>query len=316
MKRNSIIITAALLAGLTLGIASCNKFDYSEPDTSHDVYTQDHEATGCTTTLAQLKQDFKNVLSSQNSFTKIEEDITFDGYVCANDITGNLYQSIYVRKIDPVNKQDNTIVIGINDNSLWTAYPVGTHVKIHLNGLYIGTYSYVPKVGMPYITSAGNTRLGGMAKFMTDEHIEIIGFNDKAPETVPIDIDAAWLAQGKGNSEFMYRWAPALVRVRQARILGNLVNGEYRKVYAVYDDKDAGNGVNNTIRIGGVDYDLRQSVLSSFSSDTIPTSAVDVVAVLSRYTDWQFSLRSNKDRSSLGADDGDVQYSDGHIDHQ
>jgi hypothetical protein len=314
MKRNHIIIATVAL-GLSFSLASCNKFDYSEPDTSHDVYTQDQEATGCTTTLAQLKQDYRNLLSAQNNFKKIDEDVTFDGYVCANDITGNLYQSIYVRKID-ADGNDNTIVVGVNDNSLWTTYPVGTHVKVKLNGLYLGTYSYVPKVGMPYITSAGNTRLGGMAKFMTDSYIEVIGFNDKAPETKPIDIDAAWLAQGKQNPSFMYQWAPTLVRLRHVRITGNYVSGARRKVYAVYDDKDAGNGVNDSIWIGNTPYCLRQSVLSSFSSDTIPNGYVDVVAVLSRYNDWQFSLRSNKDRSVEGADDGDVQYSDGHIDHK
>ena len=304
MKKN-ILYTIAVAAGLTFALTSCNKFDYSEPDTNHDVYTYDVEATGCTTTLAQLKADRKTLLSGQNGFIKIEEDIIFDGYVCANDITGNLYQSIYVRKIDA--DGDNCIVVGVNDNSLWCTYPVGTHVKVNLKDLYLGTYSYVPKIGMPYITSAGNTRLGGMAKFMTDKNVEVIGFDDKVPETVPIDIDAAWLAQNKTNPDFMYQWTPTLVRVKNARITGNYVTiegkGQRRSVYAVYDDKDAGNGVNDSIWIDGKPYCLRQSVLSSFSSDTIPQREVDVIAVLSRYSDWQFSLRSN--------DWEDVQYSDG-----
>ena len=297
MKKN-IIYTLSVVAGLLFTMLSCNKFDYSEPDTSHDVYTQDKEATGCTTTLAQLKQNYRNLLSGQNGFQEVEDDIIFDGYVCANDITGNLYQSIYVRKIekdDEGNTVDNTIVVGVNDNSLWTTYPVGTHVKVNLKDLYLGTYSYVPKVGMPYITSAGNTRLGGMAKFLTEKNIEVVGFNDKAPETVPIDIDASWLAQNKQDPNFMYQWTPTLVRVKNAEITGNYVNGARRTVFAVYDDKDAGNGVNDSIWIDQKPYCLRQSVLSSFSSETIPVGKVDVIAVLSRYSDWQFSLRDIKD---------------------
>ena len=218
MKKH-IIYLLAVVAGLAYSTTSCNKFDYSTPDTEHDIYTQDVEATGCTTTLAELKQKYRSTLSAQNGFIKIDEDIIFDGYVCANDITGNLYQSIYVRKID--DQGDNTIVVGVNDNSLWTSYPVGTHIKINLNGLYLGTYSYVPKIGMPYITSSGNTRLGGMAKFLTEENIEIIGFNANAPETVPIDIDATWLAQNQTDPTFMYKWAPTLVRVKHAEITGN-----------------------------------------------------------------------------------------------
>ena len=292
MKKH-IIYLLAVVAGLAYSTTSCNKFDYSTPDTEHDIYTQDVEATGCTTTLAELKQKYRSTLSAQNGFIKIDEDIIFDGYVCANDITGNLYQSIYVRKID--DQGDNTIVVGVNDNSLWTSYPVGTHIKINLNGLYLGTYSYVPKIGMPYITSSGNTRLGGMAKFLTEENIEIIGFNANAPETVPIDIDATWLAQNQTDPTFMYKWAPTLVRVKHAEITGNFVNGERRTVYAVYDDKDAGNGVNDSIWIGRKSYCLRQSVLATYSSELIPIGYVDVVAILSRYTDWQFSLRDNKD---------------------
>lgn len=291
MKKN-IIYLVAVVTGLVFTVVAC-KFDYSEPDTEHDIYTQDKEATGCTTTLADLKQSYRSTLSAQNGFVKIEEDLIFDGYVCANDITGNLYQSIYVRKID--DQGDNTIVVGVNDNSLWTSYPVGTHVKINLNGLYLGTYSYVPKIGMPYITSSNNTRLGGMAKFQTEKNIEIVGFNATAPETVPVDIDGAWLSQNKTDPTFMYKWTPTLVRVKKARITGNYVNGERREEYAKYDDKDAGNGVNDSIWIDGKPYCLRQSVLATFSSEIIPTKHVDVIAVLSRYSDWQFALRDNKD---------------------
>ena len=297
MKKN-ILYTIAVVAGFAFTLIACNKFDYSEPDTSHDVYTQDVEATGCTTTLAHIKSSYKTLLSAQNGFLKVEDDMIFDGYVCANDITGNLYQAIYVRKIEPDdegNIVDNCIVVGVNDNSLWTTYPVGTHVKVNLKDLYLGTYSYVPKIGMPYITSAGNTRLGGMAKFLTEKNIEVIGFNDKAPETVPIDIDAAWLSQNKTDPTFMYQWTPTLVRIKHAEITGNYVNGARREVFAIYDDKDAGNGVNDSIWIDNKSYCLRQSVLSSFSSEKIPVGYVDVVAVLSRYTDWQFALRDIKD---------------------
>ena len=139
-----------------------------------------------------------------------------------------------------------------------------------------------------------------MAKFLAPKNIEVIGFNDKAPETVPIDIDASWLAQNKQDPNFMYQWTPTLVRVKNAEITGNYVNGARRTVFAVYDDKDAGNGVNDSIWIDQKPYCLRQSVLSSFSSETIPVGKVDVVVVLSRYSDWQFSLRDIKDITPAG----------------
>ena len=279
------------ICGLALTLAllpSCNKFDYDTPDVVHDIYSSDQEATGCTTTLGALKEQFKSVIadeSNRNRWIEVTEDMIFDGYVCANDISGNLYQSIYVRK------GDDCISIGINDNSLWCTYPVGTHVKVNLKGLYIGSYGNLAKIGTPYTTSGGNKRLGGMPKFRATKSIEIIGFDETAYEVTPIDIDRAWLEKNNTNDQ-MHKWCPMLVRVQDAEIHGF----NKRKVYAVYDDRDAGNGVNDTIYVGGKKFILRQSALADFSSKNIPTGLLDVTAVLTRYSNtWQFTLREERD---------------------
>ncbi len=270
-----------------LGLVSC-QFDYSDPDESHDIYTYDTEATGTNTTLGAVKEKYKNIIndaSNRNRWTLVEEDEIFDGYVCANDISGNLYQAIYVRK------GDDAIVVGISDNSLWTTYPVGTHVVINLKDLYIGSYGNLAKIGTPYTTSGNNQRLGGMPKFKAPTQIKVIGFDETVYECQPILIDNTWL-QSKSNSNDMHKWAPMLIRVENAEIKGF----NNRKVYAVYDDRDAGNGVNNTLIIDGKNYTLRQSALSDFSSEKIPTGKVNVTAVLTRYSnDWQFSLRNDDD---------------------
>lgn len=272
---------------------SCNKFDYDTPDVIHDAYSHDVEATGCTTTIGELKEQYKGVIadaSNRNRWTYIEDDVIFDGYVCANDVTGNIYQSIYVRK------GDDCIQVGINDNSLWCTYPVGTHVKVNLKGLYIGSYGNLAKIGTPYTTTGGNKRLGGMPKFKASQNIEVIGFNDEAYETDPIEIDKSWLDRNNSN-ELMHKWCPMLVHVTDAEIHGY----KKRKVYAVYDDRDAGNGVNDTIYIDGYKYILRQSALSDFSSERIPTGKVNVYAILTRYsTTWQFTLRSSHDVVETG----------------
>lgn len=284
LKATYILCGAALSM---LALAGCSKFDYDTPDVLHDIYMSDTEATGTTTTLAAVKEAYReNITGNQHFWTKVTEDVIFDGYVCANDITGNIYQSIYVRS------GDDAISIGINDNSLWTTYPVGTHVKVNLNGLYIGSYGNLAKIGAPYTTTGGNKRLGGMTKFKAPTHIEVIGFNKDAYEVQPVLVDNDWLAQKASNTYQMHKWSPMLVRVENAEIKGY----NNRKVYAVYDDRDAGNGVNNTIILDGKNYTLRQSALSSFSSEPIPQGKVNVTAVLTRYGDtWQFTLRSADD---------------------
>lgn len=86
----------------------------------------------------------------------------------------------------------------------------------------------------------------------------------------------------------MLKWSPMLVRVENAEIKGY----NNRKVYAAYLDRDAGNGVNNTIVIDDDKYTLRQSALSDFSSEPIPTVKVNVTAILTRYSnEWQLALR-------------------------
>ena len=274
-------------------LQSCNKFDYDTPDLVHDAYSGDSEATGCTTTIGQLKETYKAIIadaSNRNRWTYIDQDVIFDGYVCANDVTGNIYQSIYVRK------GDDCIQVGINDNSLWCTYPVGTHVKVNLKGLYIGSYGSLAKIGTPYTTTGGNKRLGGMPKFKASQNIEVIGFNEDAYEVKPIAINKAWLDQNNTN-ELMHKWCPIIVHVKGAEIHGY----KKRKVYAVYDDRDAGNGVNDTIYIDGYKYILRQSALADFSSERIPTGKLNVTAVLTRYsTTWQLTLRSPEDVVEMG----------------
>lgn len=284
-KRFTYYIYMSLIA--MLGLVSC-QFDYSDPDESHDIYTYDTEATGTTITIGGLKEKYKPIIndaSNRNRWTLVESDEIFDGYVCANDISGNIYQSIYVRK------GDDAIQVGINDNSLWTTYPVGTHVVINLKGLYIGSYGNMAKIGTPYTTSGNNHRLGGMTKFKAPTSIKVIGFDDTVEECQPVEIDASWLKLNSGANA-MHKWAPMLVKVKNAEIKGF----NNRKVYAVYDDRDAGNGVNNSILIDGQSFILRQSALSDFSSEKIPVGPVDVTAVLTRYSsDWQFTLRDKSD---------------------
>lgn len=276
------------------GLSSC-QFDDTAPDMSTDIYTSDTEAIGCTTTIGELKQYYKELITDASDayrFESVSEDVIFDGYVCANDISGNLYQSIYVRK------GDDALVIGINDNSLWTTFPVGTHVVVNLKGLYIGAYGNMVKIGTPYNTSTGKKRLGGMPKFKANDCITIIGFNSDAYETKPILIDDGWLKEKQGG-ELMHKWTPMLVKVENVQIVG----ANHRPVYAYYNERDAGNGVNNTVYIEDKPYTLRQSALSDFAGEKIPKGNVNITAILSRYMDsWQLTLRDINDVEVIDED--------------
>ena len=290
MKKYNIYITA-FIASICFGLTSCGEFNYSEPHEDRTVYQSDREATEVNTTIADVKEMYKNEIAN-STYALVEDDLIFDGYVMANDISGNLYQGIFVRK------GNDAIQVGINDNSLWAKYPVGTHVVVHLKGLYVGGYGRMAKVGMPYITSSNDatavdarSSLGGMLKQVAKTNVVVIGYSEEVDEVKPVLIDDNFL-----KNESKEQWAPMFVKIHNATMKGIMVSGEYRKVFAVYDDRDNGNGVNDQITIGSQTITMRQSALANFSSDTIPEGQHDVVGVLTRYNnDWQFQLRSRED---------------------
>lgn len=283
MKKNIIFLSA--LAAMTLSLGSCDKFDYSDPTEDRSVYESDREATEATTTIAALKQQYASTISG-SGFAEIKDDnIVFDGYVVANDISGNLYQTLVVRK------GDDAIQVSINDNSLWAQYPYGTHVTVNMKGLYIGGYGKMAKIGQPYYTSSGNLRLGGMIPQLGKANVKVIGFSKTASELTAVAIDEAWL-----KSADMDKWAPMNVSIKNVSIKGLVVNGERRATYANQTDEDAGHGVNDTVYVGKEKLIMRVSTLCDFAYDTIPTKPVDIEGVLTRYSStWQIQLRDIKD---------------------
>jgi len=281
MKKNIIFLT--ILAGL-LSFGSCDTFDYSDPEIDNSVYESDTEATNTNITIKEVKKKYSSAISN-SSFKKVKEDLIFDGYVVANDVSGNLYQTLIIRK------GDDAIVVAIQDYSLWTKYPVGTHVTVNLNGMYVGGYGMMPKIGTPYYTSSGNLRQGAMLKSLADTNITIIGFNENADEVSPVEIDASWL-----NKMSKDDWAPMLVKLTDVEIKTIKADGERRTIYACSDDKDAGYGVNDTILIGNTKLLLRTSTSSTIAYETVPIGKVDVTGVLTRYTtSWQLQLRDVND---------------------
>jgi len=282
MKKNIYI---AIVASLTLGFASCNKFDYETPSRDKSVYESDREASEANTSIKEIKAKYKSAITNNSTSNKISTDEVFDGYVVANDISGNLYQTLVVCK------DKSAINVAINDYSLWHTYPVGTHVTVNLNGLYVGGYGTMPKIGTPYYTSSGNLRLGAMLKSIGATNVKVIGFNAEAEDVNPLVIDENWLKSANKDE-----WAPMLVRINNAEIRGLVVDGYRRPMFANSADEDAGYGVNDTLMVGNTPVILRTSTSSSIAYETIPREKVDVIALLTRYNkEWQLQLRDIND---------------------
>lgn len=268
-----------------LSLAACDTFDDETPSFDRSVYTQDTvDVTKLTnTTIAEVKSRYASVISN-SSYELVKEDLIFDAYVIGNDISGNLYQTLVLRK------DDAGINIGINKTSLWVNFPVGTHVVVNLNGMYVGGYGKMAKIGIPYSNSNGNIRIGNITEALFNSNVKIVGFNAKAEEVKPVEVvSSAWL-KNQDKDEL----APTLIHMKNVVIKGY----SNRLIFAKYTDSDAssGNGVNDILYFDGDQYTLRTSTLCDFASDTIPTDTVDIYGILTRYSsNWQIQLRSIDD---------------------
>lgn len=279
MNKHTLLICVMAAMALSYACISCEEFTEDDPTFDYSAYAQEVNYT-----IEEIKADYATTIAN-SSFKKVEEDKVFEGYVVANDISGNLYQTLVVRN------GDAAIVVSVNTNSLFATYPVGTHVQVNLNGLYVGGYGAMAKIGQPYYTSSGNLRLGGMLTQMAETNITIVGFNEGADEVEPYLIDESFLKTADKDD-----WAPMLVKIEDVYIRGLVVNGERRLVYATADDADSGNGVNDTIIVGSTKLIMRASTYADFAYDTIPTGKVDIYGVLTRYSStWQLQFRDIND---------------------
>ena len=270
------------------------------------------------TNLLSVKQKFSNVLSKNNTFEQVKQDLLFEGVVVANDISGNLYQTLVVRHIGSKvgELDDQCISLGIKSSQLYPYFPLGQRIRINLKNLYIGNYSKTPKVGRPYYTSSGNLRLGPMFLDDVATNITLVGTpNPQAPELTPRDFTSEegveWLSN-RANQSYLVN--PMLVSVRgiATDVMGaeknkaatGQLSGKKEplpKIFAPKELYDAGFGVDRPLQLlpqdssNPVSLSLRTSVRNAISFLPIPEVAKTYTGVMTYYTGWQLQLRDVKD---------------------
>ena len=184
MKSIKYILGAALC---TLAFTSCMdgndglfNDDWKDADTSVSPYGNSAIQETNVLTIAQLKQKYEAAVKANYrepqsglSYAEVTEDIQIKGYVTANDVSGNIYNEIYV--------QDETgaIPIRIKNGNLYAMIPVGSEILIDMKGLYVGNYRMQPSVGMPSTVSSGNykgyAQLGNMSNAVWLKHFKLTG---------------------------------------------------------------------------------------------------------------------------------------------
>ena len=284
------ILSLALAGALSLSLGSC--MDHNEvPDNARALITA-QQLPAANTDILQVKEKYSAPISGNNTFEEVKEDVIFEGVVVANDISGNLYQTLVLRDIKstPGAPDDQCITVGVKTSTLFPHFALGQRVRINLNGLYIGNYSRTPKIGRPYYTSAGNLRLGPMLLEDVSTHIALVGTpNPKAPELTPRDLTAT--VSGKIKE---VQGAEANTPAKGA-LSGKLE--PLPKIFAPKALYDAGFGVDRTLMLDNstAGFTIRTSVRNNISFTRIPTASCVYTGVLSYYSDWQLQLRSLDD---------------------
>lgn len=242
-----------------------------------------------TTTISALRAKYASVISN-SSYQQITTNEVIEGIVVANDISGNIYQFIYLQEVSATGGNDTQqggIAVGIkNIGCLYTIFPVGQRVKVNLKGLYIGGYGECPRIGQPYINTNGAMRMGPMPSTYLATNIEKVG-TPQPQLVVPRELKASDF-----TPENITKLTPMLVKLSNATIAD--VGWPYAHwepggdIYSEYHD----------IAIGGktVRQLLYTSTSATFAGDTIKSGKKDIYGLLNRYSSsYQLSLRSIED---------------------
>ncbi len=304
MKNKYIWVMAMALA--TFSLTACMD-QHDEPPVDADAstlgFTSPVSVGEVNTTISALKTLFSSYVTSNNTFVKVEENLVFEGTIVGNDASGNLYQTLLLREILD-DGTDQCIQVGVKNTLLWPYFPLGQTVRINLNGLYIGNYSYVPKIGTPYKTSSGNIRLGPMLVEDSRTHVQLVagpGETKLKALLTPITVDGAWLAdsgnRNKNNTPILATMEGTFPEANGKRIFTPNVPVEEDPE----EGYDAGYARNRKFNVGGTEVLVRTSTRNEISYTIIPSGNVRVTGMLTYYgQDWQLQMRDLNDLEVLG----------------
>ena len=316
------ILSLLLLGASTLLATTSCVEDFAEPNTDDLIITSPTSVGEVNTTIRQVKDRFcasstgADISRNASNFAfKVNEDLIFEGVIVANDISGNLYQTVMIRNIDPATGEDQSIIISIKNTCLYPYFRLGQRLRINVNGLYVGVYSKVPRVGQPYYSSQGNLNLGPILLDKCRTNIELIGEPDlTAPELVPEDLTdntgEAWL---RASDNKAYSNVPRLATVSglidevQGAKADKADRGELTgnfeplpKIFGPDELHDAGFGVDRTILLksNNSKVALRTSTQNNISFLPIPQDVRRYTGILTYYDNWQIQLRDLNDISA------------------
>ena len=298
-----------MLSCLTLFATTACMDDFDEPQAGNSFTAKVGEVNS---TIKALKDKYcANSASADfarngsNFFSKVKEDLVIDGVIVANDVSGNLYQTLMIRNLN--GGEDQCLIVAIKSTCLYPYFMLGQRVKIDVKGLYAGCYSKVPRISQPYKTSKGNLNLGAIIFEEALKHIEIVGAPDpKAPELVPVVVEESWL-KSKGNQVYSNVPMLATVKGKIEEVQGDskkqaetgALTGDVEPLPKMFGPDalhDAGFGIDrNLTTVGNNRMVVRTSANNRVGFMLIPETDCTFTGILTYYSGWQLQMRDESD---------------------
>ena len=281
MKTKKYILFALAVLGLA---TACQDKDWDAPSTEKGMEAYGNKYLQATNvkTIAEVIAMYSNEINN-NSLKEVKQPMQIIGIVTGNDEGGNIYNSLYI--------QDNTaaIAISISQSGLYGAFSVGQTVLVELMGLYIGGYGKQPQLGTTYTNpnkEGATPQVGRMSRYIWKDHYKLISQLDGL---IVYPIEAKW----NFNLLDIAKDCGKLITLKGV----TLAEADGKAVFAPSDGSVSltANCANRVIK-GLSNVVLRTSTYADFAKKVMPTDAVDITGVATRYNDtWQILMRTEND---------------------
>ena len=238
-----------------LAISSCVKDDFDAPPSGTYIPADVESKLISLDELWPFYQVGKPYQFTQDKYLKT--------YVVGNDISGNIYQTIYLQD----SMSSRAIAVNIDDSDLFNKYPVGRVVYVHVLDLWLSDYNELPSIGYD---AGGENIPNGVYKnkvFAAPRVIEV------TPEVKTI----------------------SSLNDKDLNKLVQLENIEFETINVVMAPP-ATTVNHNLVDCDGNILVLRNSGYSNFATDTVPSGNGTLIGIYTKYrTTKQFLVREASD---------------------
>ncbi|MBA5629132.1 DUF5689 domain-containing protein [Moheibacter lacus] len=236
-----------------------------------------------------IEELYALVDADEDHIISFETDRIVEGYVVSSDSTGNFFKTLSIQ--NSLTNPTFALQVEMDRTNLFNNFPLGSKIKINLNGLDAGYDRGMLKIGEIYDIN----RVGRMAEFKIDQ--KVVKTCDDIAYATPV----------------VY---PNIQAVYDSGVFNTLVTIENVQFIAeelgtTYADAQNQTTVNKTlIDVNGTTIILRNSGYANFAGELLPEGSGNITVVISGYDGNVNGTVSPSEYQLFIRDTDDVQFNE------